>query len=398
MDSNLVEKDDRYLLNVYNRLDLEIVKGKGSYLYDKKGDKYLDMFSGIAVNSLGVNNQKINEAIFDQMKNYIHISNYFATKPVVNLAGLLVENTFASKVFFANSGSEVNEAALKLAKLYGKKYNKDKVEILAAHNSFHGRTSGSLSLTGRKKYRDQFSPLLPRVKHFGFNNLESLQAEVSDKTCAVFLEMIQGEGGVHEVSNDFISTLTELSDKYNFLIILDEIQTGLGRTGDFFAHEKYAFQPDMVTLAKSLGGGVPLGALLVREELEDVFSPGDHGSTFGGNPVACAAGEYVVNRIMDGDFISSLNKKSKLIFEGLNQLKEEYPAIISEIRGRGMLVGIEAGEYASRIKQKGMEQNLLLNVTDQTVIRLLPALNISKGEIEDFLDIFADVLYDIQNG
>ena len=394
--SELLAQDKKYLLNVYNRMEIEIKKGEGSYLIDNDGNKYLDMFSGIAVNGLGQNQDNIKDKIKEQLDDYIHLSNYFASRPVVELAHQLVDNTFADKIFFSNSGSEANEAALKLARLYAKNIAEDKTEFLAATDAFHGRTMGSLSLTGRIKYRNKFSPLVPEINHFNFNDGKDLKEKVSKKTAGVFIEIIQGEGGIHEISQDFVDTLLELSDKYNFLIIVDEIQSGMGRSGDFLALEKYDFEPDLVTMAKSLGGGLPLGALLVNKRLKDVFSYGDHGSTFGGNPLACAVGSEVVKTITDPDFQKSMEEKSKFLLTELEKLMKKYPEIINEIRGRGMMLGLETGEYGKLIKKKAKDKNLLLNLTDETVIRLLPPLNIKRDEIKEFLKIFREILAEIK--
>lgn len=394
--SELLAQDKKYLLNVYNRMEIEIKKGEGSYLIDNDGNKYLDMFSGIAVNGLGQNQENIKDKVKEQLDDYIHLSNYFASRPVVELAHQLVDNTFADKIFFSNSGSEANEAALKLARLYAKNIAEDKTEFLAATDAFHGRTMGSLSLTGRIKYRNKFSPLVPEINHFNFNDGKDLKEKVSKKTAGVFIEIIQGEGGIHEISQDFVDTLLELSDKYNFLIIVDEIQSGMGRSGDFLALEKYDFEPDLVTMAKSLGGGLPLGALLVNKRLKDVFSYGDHGSTFGGNPLACAVGSEVVKTITDPDFQKSMEEKSKFLLTELEKLMKKYPEIINEIRGRGMMLGLETGEYGKLIKKKAKDKNLLLNLTDETVIRLLPPLNIKRDEIKEFLKIFREILAEIK--
>ena len=394
--SELLAQDKKYLLNVYNRMEIEIKKGEGSYLIDNDGNKYLDMFSGIAVNGLGQNQENIKDKIKEQLDDYIHLSNYFASRPVVELAHQLVDNTFADKIFFSNSGSEANEAALKLARLYAKNIAEDKTEFLAATDAFHGRTMGSLSLTGRIKYRNKFSPLVPEINHFNFNDSKDLRKKVSEKTAGVFVEIIQGEGGIHEISQNFVDNLLELSDKYNFLIIVDEIQSGMGRSGDFLALEKYDFEPDLVTMAKSLGGGLPLGALLVNKRLKDVFSYGDHGSTFGGNPLACAVGSEVVKTITDPDFQKSMEEKSKFLLTELEKLMKKYPEIINEIRGRGMMLGLETGEYGKLIKKKAKDKNLLLNLTDETVIRLLPPLNIKRDEIKEFLKIFREILAEIK--
>ncbi|MGL5314016.1 MAG: aspartate aminotransferase family protein [Peptostreptococcaceae bacterium] len=391
---NLYEDDKKYVLNTYNRLSLEIERGEGSYLYDVEGNKYLDMYSGIAVNNLG-HDKGIVEAIIEQVSKYTHLSNYFASEPVVNLAKLLVENTFASKVFFTNSGTESNEAAIKLCRKYGKSLDKDKYEILSAYNSFHGRTNGGLTLTGQEKYQKDFMPLMPGVGYFEYNNIESLKAKVNDKVCAVFLEVIQGEGGIVEASQEFMDELVRLSKEYKFLIVIDEIQTGMGRTGDLFAYEKYNFEPHIVTISKSLGGGIPLGAMLVCEELENVLKPGDHGSTFGGNPVSCAAGEYIMDKLVNTTLCNEVREKGNYIINKVRKLQEKYPEIIKDIRGRGLMIGIDVGEHANTIKQIAQNKKLLLNSTSNTIIRLLPSLCISKDEIEKFLNIFEEILIDI---
>lgn len=388
---SLHENDKKYILNLYNRLNLEVERAEGVYLYDKDNNKYLDMYSGISVNNLGYD-KGIAKAIKNQVDKYIHLSNYFVSEPTVNLAKLLVDNSFASKVYFSNSGTEANEGALKLCRKYGRSINEDKVEILSALNSFHGRTFGGLTLTGQEKYQKDFKPLLSGVNYFEFNNIESLRECVSENTCAVFLEVIQGEGGIVEVSQEFINEVVKLSKIYNFLIVIDEIQTGIGRSGDLFAFEKYNFTPDVVTLAKSIGGGLPLGAILVSERLEEVLKIGDHGSTFGGNPVACAAGEFVLDKVVNTNLLDEVREKSKYILDELQKLKKDFPTLIKEIRGRGMMIGVDVGESAIAIRDNAMNNNLLLNVTNKTVIRLLPPLCISYNEINEFLEKFRDIL------
>ena len=387
----LHDNDKKYILNLYNRLNLEVERADGVYLYDKNNNKYLDMYSGISVNNLGYD-KEIANVIKNQVDKYIHLSNYFVSEPTVNLAKLLVDNSFASKVYFSNSGTEANEAAIKLCRKYGRKINDNKIEILSALNSFHGRTYGGLTLTGQEKYQNDFKPLLSGVNYFEFNNIESLREKVSENTCAVFLEVIQGEGGIVEVSQEFMNELVKLSKTHNFLIVIDEIQTGIGRSGDLFAFEKYNITPDIVTLAKSIGGGLPLGAMLVNEKLEEVLKVGDHGSTFGGNPVACAAGEYVLNKIVNTDLLKEVKEKSNYLLNELENIKEEFPTLIKEIRGRGMMIGIDVGENAIAIRDCALDNRLLLNVTNKTIIRLLPSLCISNSEINEFLEKFREVL------
>lgn len=388
---SLHENDKKYILNLYNRLNLEVERAEGVYLYDKDNNKYLDMYSGISVNNLGYD-EGIATAIKNQVDKYIHLSNYFVSEPTVNLAKLLVDNSFASKVYFSNSGTEANEGALKLCRKYGRSISEDKVEILSALNSFHGRTCGGLTLTGQEKYQKDFKPLLSGVKYFEFNNIDSLRECVNKNTCAIFLEVIQGEGGIVEVSQDFINEVAKLSKTYDFLIVIDEIQTGIGRSGDLFAFEKYNFTPDIVTLAKSIGGGLPLGAILISEKLEGILKIGDHGSTFGGNPVACAAGEFVLDKVVNTNLLEEVREKSKYILGELEKVKKDFPTLIKEIRGRGMMIGVDVGENAMAIRENAMDNNLLLNITNKTVIRLLPPLCISYNEINEFLEKFRDTL------
>ncbi len=392
---SLYEQDKKYILNTYNRLDLIIEKGEGSYVFDIDGNKYLDMYSGISVNNLG-HDKGIVEAIIKQASKYMHLSNYFVSEPVVNLAKLLVENTFASKVFFTNSGTESNEAAIKLCRKYGKQTSENKYELLSAYNSFHGRTTGALALTGQEKYQKNFMPLIPGVSHFKYNDIEDLRAKVNENTCGLFLEIIQGEGGIVEISKEFIDEVVKLSKKYNFLIVIDEIQAGMGRTGDLFAYEQYNFTPHIVTISKSVGGGIPLGAMLVSKDVENILQPGDHGSTFAANPVSCAGGEYVMNKLVNTDLCNEVKSKGNYLINKLNNLKEKYPHIIKEVRGRGLMIGIDVGQYVNDIKKIAQENRLLLNSTNNTIIRLLPSLCITTDEINEFLTIFEKILKEVK--
>ncbi|MCD4714604.1 MAG: aspartate aminotransferase family protein [Clostridiales bacterium] len=391
--TQIYDQDKTYVLNLYNRLNINIVNGEGSYLYDDQGNSYLDMFSGIAVNNLGHGNPAVKAAVIKQMDCYFHLSNFFPSEPVASLAKVLVENSFASKVFFSNSGTEANEAAIKLARKYGRSKQIDKTEMLSFHGSFHGRTVGGMTLTGQEKYKENFKPILPGVSHVLFNDCQDLASKVSDKTCAFFIEMIQGEGGITEVSEEFMTELVELSKKHDFLIIVDEIQTGLGRAGDLFAYEKFEFTPHIVTLAKSLGGGLPIGAMLVAPELESVLLPGDHGSTFGGNPVAAAAGTAVLDILTSNGFLDDVKNKSIYLIKRLEEIALAHPEIIREVRGRGLIIGIEMyDDLANKVKAESLAKGLLLNVTRGNVIRLLPPLTISYTEMDLFLSIFESLL------
>ena len=387
------ELDKEYVLNTYKRIPLDVAKGDGGYLFDTEGNKYLDMFSGIAVLHLGHNDQGLKDAMINQINKYAHLSNYFASEPVVELAKKLVENSFAKKVFFANSGTEANEGALKLAVKWGKEININKTEIISTLNGFHGRTTGALALTGQPGKQEPFSSILPAVKYINYNSIENLKAAVNENTCAIFLEAIQGEGGIIELDIEFVKELHALRDKYNFLIIMDEIQAGLGRTAnELFAYEAYGVNPDLVTLAKGIGGGLPLGAILISEKLENVFKPGDHGTTFGGNPVACAAGNYILSKIIDKDFMNEVKENAKYLRDSLEALKVKYPEFISDIRGRGYMLGLEMGIYAELSKERAFAQGMLLNVTSGSVLRLIPRINTPKVELDEFLTKFEDIL------
>jgi acetylornithine/N-succinyldiaminopimelate aminotransferase len=392
---NIFELDKNYILNTYKRLPIEVKYAKGSFIYDIHNNKYLDMFSGIAVNSLGHLHKEVIKEIKLQLKKYMHLSNYFTSSNTVNLAKLLVEKSVFSKVFFTNSGTEAIEASIKLVKKYGKSIHKDKIEMIALNDSFHGRTIGGLSLTGQDKYKQDFLPLLDRVVHVDRNDIDGLNKAFNSNTCAIFLEIVQGESGVIELSDEFLNKVNELSKKHQVLIVVDEIQTGILRTGKLFAYLHKSIQPDIMTLAKSLGGGLPLGAMLVKKELENVLSFGDHGSTFGGNPLATAAGLKTFEILSSDDMILKVNEKSKLLFNKLKLLKIKYE-MINEVRGLGLMIGIDCGIYANQIKDIALKNGLLLNVTNQSIIRLLPPLNISDKEIKLFLVKFENTLKEIK--
>lgn len=389
-------KDEEYIANTYSRVHLEPRYGEGSYLIDINNERYLDMYSGISVNLAGHSEKSIIEAIIEQSNKYIHLSNNFICRPAVELAEILVKNTFAQKVFFTNSGTEANEAAIKVVRKYGK--CRGKTKILSAHNSFHGRTMGSLSLTAQEKYQESFKPLLEDVEYFEYNNADDLEEKLSDKVSAVFIELIQGEGGVVLADKPFLQKLSALSDKYDFLIVVDEIQTGLGRTGKFLACEYFDIKPDIVTVAKGLGGGLPIGATLLGNKCKDILSKGEHGSTFAPNPVASAAGCAVLKIILEDSFLNDINRKSEYIISNLRNIKNLYPVIIKDVRGIGLMIGIDIGEFAQVIKEKALKNKLLLNTTANKIIRLLPALNISYEEIDKFIEIFSNIIAEVNDG
>ena len=387
----MLKKDQDHILNTYRRLPIEIEYADKQTLYGKDGKAYLDLFSGIGVNALGHQHPAIMQAIQDQLTKYMHMSNYFVSEPRTLLAELLTKHTFADKVFFTNSGTEAVEAAIKLARKYGKSVHPDKVDIIALHNSFHGRTTGAMTLTGNPVYKEPFAPLLPNVKHITINDSKALLSISTKFTCAVIVEMLQGEGGIHPLSPEFVNTLKIIQDRDDVIIIVDEIQTGIMRTGTLFSYEQFGLTPDLVTAAKAIGGGLPLGALLVSSRLSVVLKPGDHGTTFGGNPLACAAGHALVKTVLEPEFIQSVKEKSNYLFSQLILIQSRFPDIIKEIRGLGLMVGIDVGTHADYFLNEARNHQILLNVTSKTVIRLLPPLTITFAEIDQFLSVFTQL-------
>jgi acetylornithine aminotransferase len=295
-NETLFQKEEKFFFHTYKRLSLDIERGEGCYLYAKDGKRYLDFFGGLAVNALGYNHPRINKAIQDQIQRYIHLSNFYVQEPQVRLAEQLISITGFKRIFFSNSGTEAIEGAMKLARKWGKKNGK--THLLGLSNSFHGRTMGALSLTERQKYREGYEPFLPDISHVKYNDVQELKSAVNDQTLGVVLEFIQGEGGIFVVSQEFAAALNELREKFGFLIIADEIQSGMGRTGKFMAFEHFGVRPDIVVIAKAIGGGLPLGAFLGNERVADVLTYGAHGTTFGGNPVACAAWLAVLEEVI----------------------------------------------------------------------------------------------------
>lgn len=388
------EDDKKYLLNIYKRYPIVVKRAKGMYIY-ANGKKYLDMFSSLSTNSLGHRNLKVIFGIEKQLRKYLHLSNYFVSKPSVKLAELLIKQSFASKVMFTNSGTEANEAALKLVRLYGKENNKR--EILTLKDSFHGRTYGGMSLTGQKKKTIKFAPLLSRIRHITRNDIKELRERVNENTVAIFIELIQGEGGVNQLTKEYVDEIVSLREKYNFLIVVDEIQTGLLRTGLLFAYMHYKFIPDIVTLAKSLGGGLPLGAMLVGERLENILSIGDHGTTFGGNPLACSAGYALVKEVSKFKLYQHVYEMSNYFFDSLNCLKIKYPALIKDVRGKGLMIGIEMDCDIEKLKEELLLSYILINFTNINIIRLLPALIIKKKHIDYFISEFDRILQLIED-
>jgi len=375
------------LFNNYARRSLSIVKGQGTVVEDHTGKTYLDFTSGIAVTNLGHAHPAIVQVLQTQSEKLWHISNLFESPAQEKLADALVDNSPLAHAFFCNSGAEANEAAIKLARKHTQKN-----VIITFEQSFHGRTFGAMSATGQDKVRQGFGPLLETFRTIPFNQIEALHEAIDQDVAAIMIEVIQGEGGVNVIDPAFAKAIQSICDTQDILLIVDEVQTGISRTGTRYAFEQTVLQPDIITLAKGLGNGFPIGAMLGSSALFDSFGPGTHGTTFGGNPLACAVGEYVVETIAHEDFRREVKDKSKYLFQRLNELKSQFPRIIQEVRGRGFMIGIEVGQWAESIKSIGLEKKLMLNVTNGSVVRLLPSLTITYDEIDQFLKLFKDIL------
>ncbi|NMA65829.1 MAG: acetylornithine transaminase [Clostridiaceae bacterium] len=388
----IINLDNQNYLQVFNRNQIVLDYGEGSYVYDNEGKKYIDFLAGIAVNILGHNHEKLVEAVSSQAKKLIHCSNLYYTEPQARLAATLTKLSGLDRAFIGNSGAEANEGALKLARKYGKTIAYDKFEIIAADNSFHGRTLTTLTATGQPKYQKGYEPLPGGFKHIPFNDINVLKETISEKTCAVFLEPIQGEGGVNMPDEDYLKKVRALCDEYDALLVLDEIQTGMGRTGTMFAFEQYGIVPDIVSLAKGLAGGVPIGAFIASQKVADAFSFGDHGSTFGGNPLACAAANAVFKAIEEENLVDNAHEMGVYLKDKLNILKQKYPKIITEIRGKGLIVAAELTYSGSGIVARCLEKGAIINCTAVNKLRFVPPLNINKEHIDEVINVLDEVL------
>ncbi|MDP4173614.1 MAG: acetylornithine/succinylornithine family transaminase [Bacteroidota bacterium] len=384
----IFEKERELFLPTYNRYPLEISYGEGAYLIDKKGDRYLDFFSGLAVNALGYAHPKIVQAVSEQITKFAHLSNNYITDIQIEFTEKLLKNAHMSRAFLANSGTEAIEGTLKLIRL---KKGPDK-KIFSLTNSFHGRTYGAMTLTAREKYKKGFEPLLQNIGHIEFNSIEDLESKINENTAAIIFELIQGEGGINEVSSEFISKVAELREKYGFLFIADAIQDGVGRSGKGFVHEYYNITPDVLVVAKSIGGGLPLGAFLTTEELCNVFPVGKHGTTFGGNPVSCAAGKVVLEEVFEHGLIEHVAELGAYLKNNLLKMKDELPDQIVDVRGRGFILGVELSFDASEVVKKMRARKVLTNATNQKVLRLLPPYIITKEDADLFLGALKDSL------
>lgn len=386
----LFEQEQSLFFQTYKRLSLDIVGGQGCYLTDRQGKRYLDFFGGLAVNALGYNHPRVVKAIKNQADQYIHLSNFFVQEPQVKLAERLLSLSGFARIFFTNSGTEAIEGAIKLVRKWGAP--RGKKNLFGLSNSFHGRTMGALSLTERAKYREGYEPFLPLTGHIRFNDVEDLRAKVSDNTLAVFVEPIQGEGGVNVLSREFCTELSALQAKHGFLLVADEIQSGMGRTGKLFGYEHLGLHPDVVVVAKAIGGGLPLGAFLGSQAMASVFTYGVHGTTFGGNPVACAAGLAVVEEIIDGGLMTRAGAIGERLCAGFEDLQKRYPALVTEVRGFGCMLGVQLSMEGQPVVDRLMERGILVNCTNTTVLRFLPPYIATDEECNRVVNELGEVL------
>lgn len=386
----LFEQENKYLMNTYNALPIEISYGQGSYLFDKNNNKYIDFTSGIGVNSLGYNNANWKNSIISQLNNFQHLSNIFTNNSTVSLAKKLCSLSGMSKVFFANSGAEANECAIKLARKYSfDKYGEGRGTILSLKQSFHGRTLATLTATGQDKFHNYFFPFPNGFNYATANSIDDIKEKLTSDVCAIIMEAIQGEGGVHPLDKNFVAETYKLAKEKDILIIFDEVQCGIARTGNLFGYNNFNIKPDIVTCAKGLGGGLPIGAVLCNENLSTTFNIGDHGSTFGGNPVICAGAYSVLNQLCNNNSYSEIIFKGELIKESI--LKENLK-IVKEVRGLGLMLGIEIEGDSSIIQKESLENGLLVLTAGKNVVRLLPPLNISVEDVKDGVKILIKVL------
>lgn len=385
-NSEWIERGEQVLIHTYRRFPAAMVRGEGCRLWDENGKEYLDFLSGIAVCVLGHCQPEVTRAIRNQAGELVHVSNLFYTRPQIELAELLVRNSFADRVFFANSGAEANEAAIKLARIYSAP---GKYEIISLLGSFHGRTLAAVAATGQPHFHRGFEPMPEGFINAEFGNLQALEALISPQTCAILCEPIQGESGVRPLSQDYLQGIRALCDRHGLLLIFDEVQTGLGRTGTLFAHEQLGVTPDIMTLAKALGSGLPLSAMLTTEKIAAAFTPGTHAATFGGNPVSCAAGVVVLRQLLAPGFLEAVRDTGAYFMAELQGLAGKFPQFASGARGRGLLLGLTLTEkgiaHGAEIVNRMFERGLIINFTGNQVLRFVPPLIVTRNDIDTLI-------------
>jgi len=389
--SKWIDLEAKYYMKTFRRLPVVLVRGEGPRVWDEDGKCYLDMVAGLAVNILGHAHPAVVEAITSQARKLIHTTNLYYTIPQLEAAELLIEHSCADRVFFGNSGAEANEGAIKLARKYGSLHRHGAYEVISVENSFHGRTLTTLAATGQRKFQDPFAPMPEGFKIVPFNDLAALQQATSEKTCAVMLEVVQGESGVHLADGEYLRDVRRWCDEQNLLLIFDEIQTGMGRTGKFLAYEHYGVEPDVFTLAKGLAGGVPIGAVLAKESAA-VFGPGDHGSTFGGNPLATAASAATLRTLFAEDLPARAARVGAYLLQALKRLEAKYPCL-ENARGLGLMAAVDfKSDVAGKAVQEALAKGLILNNTSARTIRMLPPLIISEAEVDEAISILEAII------
>ena len=385
--SDILADSHKYLMNTYSRQPLVLVKGRGVKVYDSDGREYLDFVSGVAVNNLGHCHPRVVVALQKQAQRLMHVSNHFHNEPQINLAKALIANSFADKVFFCNSGAEAIEAAIKLARRYGREVLKqDRYEIITMRGSFHGRTLGALAATAQDKFQKGFEPILSGFRYVPFNDIGAVEQAVNEHTCAVLVEPVQGEGGVNVPADGYLKELRALCDRHSILLMLDEIQTGMGRTGKLYGYEHDGIAPDVIAIAKGLGAGMPIGALLATDKAAQALTPGTHGSTFGGNPLACAAALASLETLLEDNIIvQAVERLGRHFLRRLEGLREKY-RFVTNVRGKGLLVGMEIDFDGKEIVFACLKEGFLINCTMNTVLRFMPPLIITEDEIDLLID------------
>jgi predicted acetylornithine/succinylornithine family transaminase len=387
----IIDLTARHVARTYKRFAVAFVRGRGTRLWDGEGNEFLDFVSGLAVNNLGHCHSKVVGAIKKQAETLIHVSNLYHIEPQAELARVLCAHSFADRVFFCNSGAEANEAAIKLARKFFSAKGKNRFQIVSMEKSFHGRTMAAMAATGQKKIQEGFEPLLEKFTYVPFNDIGAVRNAITENTAAVMVEPIQGEGGVNLPEGGYLKELKALCRDEGVLLVFDEIQVGMGRTGSLFAYENYDVTPDVMTLAKGLAGGVAIGAMLATEEVAKAFGPGSHASTFGGNPLAAAAGIAALKATVEDGVLENCRKVGTYLFERLEELKNEY-AFIKEIRGKGLIIGMELTIPGAGIVDKCLEKRLLINCTGDTILRFLPPLIVTEAEVDEMLGILNGIL------
>ena len=392
MELTVQEKTEKYYIPVFSRTDLVLERGQGCYVYDQTGKAYLDVLAGIAVNVLGYSHPIVVKALTEQAMKLMHTSNIFYSKIQADLVEKLSEITGFEKSFLCNSGAEANEGAIKLARKYGHQINPQKYKIITAVHSFHGRTLTTLTATGQKKYQQGFEPLPAGFEYVAFGEIEELEKLMDDGVCAVMLEVIQGEGGVNVAQQEYLQKVRALCEKYQALLIFDEVQTGICRTGEWFAYQGVNVKPDIMTLAKALGAGFPIGAFVADDKVASAFKAGDHGSTFGGNQLACAVALAVLNYLQVEEMPQQVQKKGEYLQAKLKQLQKQYPDYIEDVRGKGLLIGLQLKLDGKTFVKKCLQKCLIINNTADNVIRIAPPLIITLAELDKLVEIISEVL------